>query len=160
MSITVRSIVLWVGAIGLALLLATAFLKLPAFGKYPGPYGDMMNSLAPYERHVTNVVAAINFDYRGLDTLGEEFMLFTAVSGLVLLLRGARGESADAPPMPPKDRAMQPRNDAVSLVQFRVDRTDQSFRRLHGGARASHTGRRVSGRRDFGDRVDARLCRV
>jgi multicomponent Na+:H+ antiporter subunit B len=113
-----RHIVGGLGALGLALLLAGAFLRLPAFGNYPGPYGDMMNSLAPFERHVTNVVTAINFDYRGLDTLGEEFMLFTAVSGLVLLLRGARGESSKAPPNPPKDRKLERRNEVVPWFSF------------------------------------------
>lgn len=113
MSARLRLIVIWLGVAGLAAVLAGAFLKLPAFGHYPGPYGDMINSLAPYERHVTNVVTAINFDYRALDTLGEEFMLFSAVSGLVLLLRGARGESPNAPPMTPLDRPIPPRNDGV-----------------------------------------------
>ena len=118
MSTRLRLIVIWLGAAGLAALLASALVKLPPFGHYPGPYGDMMNSLAPYERHVTNVVTAINFDYRALDTLGEEFMLFSAVSGLVLLLRGARGESADAPPDPPQDRSIQPRNDGVRWLSL------------------------------------------
>jgi multicomponent Na+:H+ antiporter subunit B len=36
---------------------------------------------------VTNVVAAVVFDYRGFDTLGEEFILFGAVMGVALLLR-------------------------------------------------------------------------
>jgi len=34
-----------------------------------------------------NVVAAVLFDYRGLDTLGEATILFTAVTGVLLLLR-------------------------------------------------------------------------
>jgi multisubunit Na+/H+ antiporter MnhB subunit len=34
-----------------------------------------------------NVVASVVFDYRGLDTLGEATILFTAVTGVLLLLR-------------------------------------------------------------------------
>jgi len=34
-----------------------------------------------------NVVAAVLFDYRALDTLGEATILFTAVTGVLLLLR-------------------------------------------------------------------------
>ena len=139
----------WLGALGSRCCLSMRVrASCRALEIIPGPYGDMINSLAPYERQVTNAVTAVNFDYRGLDTLGEEFILFAAVSGLVLLLRGKRGESADAPPMPPKDRAIEPRSDAVSLAQLRPHRADQSFRHLHGPARASHARRRISGRRD------------
>ena len=34
-----------------------------------------------------NVVASVVFDYRGFDTLGEATILFTAVTGVLLLLR-------------------------------------------------------------------------
>jgi len=37
-----------------------------------------------------NVVAAVLFDYRGLDTLGEATILFTAVTGVLLLLRASK----------------------------------------------------------------------
>src|SRR5436309_1860362 len=65
---------------------------LPAFGHYGGPYGDVLNAVAPTERQAQNVVSAINFDYRGLDTLGEEYILFGAVAATALLLRRLRGE--------------------------------------------------------------------
>lgn len=61
--------------------------NLPAWGEYRGPYGDEISKLAVYERHATDAVNAINYDYRGFDTLGEEFILFTAVIGVMLLLR-------------------------------------------------------------------------
>ncbi len=60
---------------------------LPPLGHYRGPYGDVINSLGVYERHVTDLVTAVNFDYRGFDTLGEEFILFISVMGVTLLLR-------------------------------------------------------------------------
>jgi multisubunit Na+/H+ antiporter MnhB subunit len=37
-----------------------------------------------------NVVASVVFDYRGLDTLGEATILFTAVTGVLLLLRAVK----------------------------------------------------------------------
>jgi multicomponent Na+:H+ antiporter subunit B len=40
-----------------------------------------------YERHATDAVNAINYDYRGFDTLGEENILFAAVLGVTMLLR-------------------------------------------------------------------------
>ncbi|HEU5451723.1 MAG TPA: MnhB domain-containing protein [Terriglobales bacterium] len=65
---------------------------LPPLGHYHGPYGDVLNSVAVYERHATDVVSAVNFDYRGFDTLGEEFILFISVIGCTLLLRRQKGE--------------------------------------------------------------------
>jgi multicomponent Na+:H+ antiporter subunit B len=66
---------------------------LSPFGHYPGPYGDVINKVAVYERHATDVVSAVNFDYRGLDTLAEEFILFISVVGATLLLRRQKGET-------------------------------------------------------------------
>jgi multicomponent Na+:H+ antiporter subunit B len=64
-----------------------AALDLPPWGSYRGPYGDAISRAVVYERHATDAVNAINYDYRGFDTLGEEFILFTAVLGVMLLLR-------------------------------------------------------------------------
>lgn len=68
-------------------LAATAFAciyylgakNLPPWGNYRGPYGDVIDGLAVHQRHATDVVNAIDYDYRGFDTLGEEFILFTSV---------------------------------------------------------------------------------
>ena len=79
-------------AAGLAALLLWGVAGLPDFGHYIGPYGYILNAVAPHERHVTNVVTATVFDYRGFDTLGEEFILFSAAMGVALLLRDARDE--------------------------------------------------------------------
>lgn len=67
---------------------------LPPFGDYHGIYGFLINHRALPERHTTNAVTATVFDYRGFDTMGEEFILFAAVTGVVLLLRKSGGESA------------------------------------------------------------------
>ncbi len=71
---------------------------LPSFGDYHGQYGRLINDVALPERHTTNVVTATVFDYRGLDTLGEEFILFAAVTGVVLLLRKSGRRGVDAAP--------------------------------------------------------------
>jgi multicomponent Na+:H+ antiporter subunit B len=83
---------------GLAALLVWGVVGLPAFGDYRGPYGKILNRIAVPERHTTNVVGATVFDYRGFDTLGEEFILFAAVVGVTLLLRGQveEGDVAEA----------------------------------------------------------------
>src|SRR5690242_20738061 len=66
--------------------------NLPPWGHYRGPYGDVISGLAVYERHATDVVNAINYDYRAFDTLGEEFIFFASVLGVLLLFRPAEEE--------------------------------------------------------------------
>jgi multicomponent Na+:H+ antiporter subunit B len=92
-----------------AALLFRGAASIPAFGHYQGGYGNQLNREAVPERHTTNVVGAVVFDYRGFDTLGEEFILFTAVLGVALLLRKRRDEDLE-----PRDDAV--RSDAVRLV--------------------------------------------
>jgi multicomponent Na+:H+ antiporter subunit B len=81
-----------ISALGLGAFFLWGLLGLPALGNYQGPYGDIINSVAVGERHVTNTVTAVNFDYRGTDTIGEEFILFVSVAGCALLLRQQRNE--------------------------------------------------------------------
>lgn len=97
-------------------LAAIGLEGLPAFGHYPGPYGDILNAVGTAERHATNIVTLVNFDYRGLDTLGEEYMLFAAVVGAVVLLRGRRGEATSARPALLPGRPAAPRAEAVALA--------------------------------------------
>ena len=92
-----RRIVFLVGAVGLALFTLWGCADLPDFGHYLGPYGDVLNAVAVPERHITDVVTAVNFDYRGFDTLGEEFILFAAVIGVAILLRAQRDEEEREP---------------------------------------------------------------
>ncbi len=66
---------------------------LPPFGRYHGPYGDAVTAVSVPERHITDTVTAVNFDIRGFDTLGEEFIMFTSVAGVILLLRRLRDET-------------------------------------------------------------------
>ena len=72
-------------------LFVSASLNLPSWGNYRGPYGDYISRLSVYERHATDAVNAINYDYRAFDTLGEEFILFAAVLGVMMLLRREEG---------------------------------------------------------------------
>lgn len=63
---------------------------LPPFGRYPGPYGDYIAAHVMDQRHSTEAVTTVTFDYRGFDTIGEEFILFTAAVGASILLRRLR----------------------------------------------------------------------
>jgi multicomponent Na+:H+ antiporter subunit B len=89
----VRLLVFVPAAVGLGALLLWSYAGLPDFGHYRGPYGFVLAKASVPERHVTNVVNATTYDYRGFDTLGEEFILFGAVVGVVLLLRGERRDT-------------------------------------------------------------------
>jgi multicomponent Na+:H+ antiporter subunit B len=82
---------------GFAALLVWALTGLPDFGDYIGPYGYLLNHVVLPERHMTNVVTAVVFDYRGFDTMGEEFILFASVTGVVLLLREKRRDRDESP---------------------------------------------------------------
>jgi multicomponent Na+:H+ antiporter subunit B len=63
---------------------------LPAFGSFSGPYTAMVLQVATLERSVDNVPTAVNFDYRGFDTLGEEFIFFTSVAGVLFLFSSVK----------------------------------------------------------------------
>jgi multicomponent Na+:H+ antiporter subunit B len=76
----------------LAALLVWGTAGLPDFGHYHGRYGKIISKATVPERHATNAITATVFDFRGFDTLGEEFILFTAVTGVALLLREHRVE--------------------------------------------------------------------
>src|SRR5207302_10677777 len=69
---------------------------LPDFGHYHGVYGRVIDGIGVSVRHATDLVTALNFDIRGFDTLGEEFILFGSVLGVVLILRQMREEQQDA----------------------------------------------------------------
>lgn len=73
-----------------AAVLLWGYTGLPDFGSRLPEYGTAINHVVQGQRHVTNFVAAVMFDYRGMDTLVEEFILFTSVLGLALLLRSTR----------------------------------------------------------------------
>jgi multicomponent Na+:H+ antiporter subunit B len=81
-----------VGMAGLMALIGWAIAGLPGFGSYPGPYGPAIVRHAVAQTNATGVVSAINFEYRGFDTVGEEFILVTAVAGMSVVLRRLRGE--------------------------------------------------------------------
>lgn len=96
--------------LGLGALFGWAVAGLPAFGDYGGPYGFVLNTVVVPLRHTTNVVMGTTFDVRGVDTMGEEFILYAAVVGATLLLRDeTAGERAER-------RSRRLDSDAVRLI--------------------------------------------
>ena len=92
MSRTARLLLFGVAAAGFGVVLVYGLAGLPAFGHYQGVYGRVVDGIGVTERHATDLVTALNFDFRAFDTLGEEFILFASVLGVVLILRQLRGE--------------------------------------------------------------------
>jgi len=82
----------------LAFLIIFAFLIIGAvemrpFGKPEEEDMDdyFLEDSQPHNQ-VNNVVTAVLFDYRGLDTLGEATILFSAVVGVLTVLRELKKE--------------------------------------------------------------------
>lgn len=84
-----RMTMFFVGAAGMAFLLACAFVHLPGPEDVRSRYLQQINERTVTERNATDAVTAVNFDYRGFDTVGEEYILFVSVMGSLVLLRQA-----------------------------------------------------------------------
>lgn len=87
-------------------ILVLAMAGLPEFGHYQGPYGDLVMRTVLQLRHTQQGVAAVTFDYRGFDTLGEEFILFAAAAGALLLMRPQESEQVQERQDQASDRSL------------------------------------------------------
>jgi multicomponent Na+:H+ antiporter subunit B len=105
-----------VAAAALAVALGAGLAGLPSFGSQVTSYARTLNELAPRQRRVTDVVSAISFDYRGVDTLFEEFILLSAVAGISVLLRPLSDEVRQLPQDKAPERAIPPPSPAVWLL--------------------------------------------
>ena len=79
----------------LFVLLLAAAISLHPFGM---PYRTEMDSYfilhGQTQTGCNNIVTSILFDYRGMDTLGEATILFTAVTGISMVFwRGDKNEN-------------------------------------------------------------------
>ena len=92
-----RRLLLVVGVVGAGALLVVALLDLPGLGQVPHPYTQRAVAAA-LSHDTANVVASVTFDLRGLDTLGEEYILFAAAVAALMLLRTMRDEDEDRAP--------------------------------------------------------------
>ncbi len=83
-----RTLASLIFTLGLAVLLA-AVVKSTAFGGAPMQVGQEVVAAAPGQVGTANIVTSIVLAYRGLDTLGELTILFTAATAAGLVLGGA-----------------------------------------------------------------------
>jgi multicomponent Na+:H+ antiporter subunit B len=103
---------------GLAVVLLLGLRGLPAFGRFHGVYGVLVNRIEPSLRHATDIVTALNFDIRAYDTLGEEFILFASVAGVALLLRQMRDEEQEQRHSGIEDHQFAGASDALRLTSL------------------------------------------
>ena len=101
-----------VAALALAVALVHGLAGLPDFGDFHGVSGTLLRHVTVGQRKATDVITAITFDYRGMDTMGEELILFAASVGLVVLLREQRGEHHDSDGAAPADEGRRPQDGA------------------------------------------------
>lgn len=94
MTLRPRAILAVLIGAGLAALAVWAVTDLTPFGTPSGPADRFVRTLSN-QRHVANAVNGITYDLRGLDTLGEELILFVAAVGTAVLLRHGRGEEVE-----------------------------------------------------------------
>jgi multicomponent Na+:H+ antiporter subunit B len=76
---------------GLAAFGVWAVSGLLPFGTPAGPADRLAQTLV-HQRQVANTVNGITYDMRGVDTLGEELILFVAALGSAVLLRHRRDD--------------------------------------------------------------------
>ena len=95
MNARIRTMLYVASAVVVFATLLFAATGLPPFGSFSGAYTDMLLQIATMERHVLNVPTAVNFDYRGFDTLGEEFIFFTSVAGVLFIFSAVRGKAVE-----------------------------------------------------------------
>ncbi len=82
-----RLIIFFAGALGFVCLYGFASLPIRRPTQVRNRYSRQITSRTFAERNITDAVSAVNFDYRGFDTVGEEFILFVSVLGSLVLLR-------------------------------------------------------------------------
>jgi multicomponent Na+:H+ antiporter subunit B len=111
-----RRRVFLVAGTGLVAFYLWGLSGLPGFGHYPGPYGPAILRIAVAQTRATGVVSAINFDYRGFDTVGEEFILFAAAAGVSVVLRRLRGERERSALDEAADQDVPPTSGAVRML--------------------------------------------
>lgn len=113
-----RRVLFLIAAAALAWTFFLAYGSLPGMGSVKSPYGDLVNAIIVPERHITDAVTAVNFDIRGFDTMGEEFILFTSVMGTVLLMRRQKDEATEDHEDHAPGRVVSPASDAVRVTSL------------------------------------------
>ena len=87
-----RKLAIIVSIIAFTVLSVVAAFLIHPFCYPPSDMDDYIIENTQQETGANSAVTAVVFDYRGYDTLGEATILFTAVTGVVMLFRKLGGE--------------------------------------------------------------------
>lgn len=116
MSSRTRRGVFFFAAVVLAAVFFLGYGQLAPLGQSQSVYGDAVNVASVQTRHITDAVTAVNFDIRGFDTLGEDFILFASVLGVVLLMRRAQDDPSGDHEDHAGKRKVTPASDAMRVT--------------------------------------------
>jgi multicomponent Na+:H+ antiporter subunit B len=95
MSRTARLMLFFLALGPFVLACCWAIAGLPRFSGPEHRYGALAADQSLSASKINNAVTAVTFDIRGFDTLAEEFILFAAITGILLLLRMKREEKQE-----------------------------------------------------------------
>lgn len=104
-----------VSGAGLLAVLLIGLHGLPPFGDHHSQLATGVEQRELPARHATDYVTALNFDLRAFDTLGEESILFAAVTGVMMLMRHMREEDQSERRRRAEDHRFQGASDALRL---------------------------------------------
>jgi len=110
-----RTILFVVAGAGLLAVLLVGLGALPPFGHFRGALGHAVMARELGARHATDYVTALNFDLRAFDTIGEEAILFAAVTGVVMLMRHMREEDQSQRRRRAEDHRFQGASEALRV---------------------------------------------
>jgi multicomponent Na+:H+ antiporter subunit B len=113
MTRAVRLTLFAAGVLAVAGLYAAAVTDI---GHPDETYASFVNRATVAERRITDAVTAVNFDFRGFDTLGEEYIMFASVLGVAVLLRRQRDEKEGPPIDRLPGRDVSTASDAVRIL--------------------------------------------
>lgn len=111
-----RRVAAAIGILAFATVLAIAFARVPPSGAGGSATASSIVARVVAERHATDAVSAVTFDYRGIDTLGEEYILFVSIVGVATLLRKHSDEEEDDVEEEEEDEQPWRASDAVRVA--------------------------------------------
>jgi multisubunit Na+/H+ antiporter MnhB subunit len=82
-----RAVLVAITLVALLFILTLAFTEAEPITAPLAPVADIYTRQTVAEVGATNVITAINFDWRAYDTLGEATILLTAATGVKLMMR-------------------------------------------------------------------------